>query len=195
MGMDRKIEKKYWTPNRILLLAGVFTVLSLSIYAFGFMDMRSSIKIDLERVTVSVVEEDFFQETLPVSGIIQPIKTTVLDAIEGGVVQQVYLESGASVEKGDTILVLANSTLQLQVMQQSSALYDQITNVRNSRLNLEQTSLRLKEQLADAKAQMEILEPKFERQQHLFDSDLISQQEFHETKKNYEYQKRRFELT
>ncbi|MAO65274.1 MAG: efflux transporter periplasmic adaptor subunit [Balneola sp.] len=195
MGMDRKIEKKTWTLKRILSLVAIVAFSGISIYAFWFMDVRSTLNVDPDKIAVSEVREDTFQEFIQVTGAVQPIQTIYLDAIEGGVVQQVFLESGTQVQQGDTILTLANSGLQLQVMQQTSGLYDQINNVRNSRLNLEQNTLRLQEQLANAKAQMEILKAKYERQQKLMERDLISEEEFQTTKENYAYQKRRHELT
>lgn len=195
MGMDRKIEKKTWTTKRILTIGGVIAFLGLSIYAFWFMDVRSTLNVDREKITISEVREDTFQEFIQVTGAVQPIQTIYLDAIEGGVVQQVFLESGTMVQKGDTILTLTNSSLQLQVMQQTSGLYDQINNVRNSRLNLEQNTLQLQEQLANAKSQMEILKAQYERQQTLMQRDMISKEEFQTTKENYEYQTRRYELT
>lgn len=195
MGMDRKIEKKTWTLKRILTIVAIAAFVGLSIYAFWFMDVRSTLNVERDKITVSTVQEDTFQEFIQVTGAVQPIQTIYLDAIEGGVVQEVFLESGTMVEEGDTILTLTNSSLQLQVMQQTSGLYDQINNVRNSRLNLEQNTLRLQEQLANAKSQMEILKAQYERQKKLIDRDLISEQEFQTTKENYEYQKRRYELT
>ncbi|MBD3616739.1 MAG: efflux RND transporter periplasmic adaptor subunit [Gracilimonas sp.] len=193
--MDRKIEKKTWTLKRILMISGIIAFVSLSIYAFWFMDIRSTLNVERDKITISEVREDTFQEFIQVTGAVQPIQTIYLDAIEGGVVQEVFLESGTIVEEGDTILTLTNSSLQLQVMQQTSGLYDQINNVRNSRLNLEQNTLRLQEQLANAKSQMEILKAQYERQQKLIERDLISEEEFLTTKENYEYQKRRYELT
>ncbi|MEX0719697.1 MAG: HlyD family efflux transporter periplasmic adaptor subunit [Balneolaceae bacterium] len=193
--MDRKIKKKTWTTNRILIGVGIVAFVGLSVYIFAFMDVRSTLNIDRERITISTVQENSFQEFIQVTGAVQPIQTIYLDAIEGGVVQHVFLESGNMVQSSDTILTLTNSSLQLQVMQQTSGLYDQINNVRNSRLNLEQNTLRLQEQLANAKSQMEILKAQYERQIKLMDQDLISEEEFQTTKKNYEYQKKRFELT
>lgn len=195
MGMDRKIEKKTWTLKRILMITGIIAFLSLSVYAFWFMDVRSTLNVDREKITISEVRQDTFQDFIQVTGAVQPIQTIYLDAIEGGVVQQVFLESGTMVEQGDTILTLTNSSLQLQVMQQTSGLYDQINNVRNSRLNLEQNTLRLQEQLANAESQMEILKSQYERQQKLIERNLISEEEFQTTKENYEYQKKRYELT
>lgn len=195
MGMDRKIKKKTWTTKRILTIAAILAFLGLSIYAFWFMDVRSTLNVERDKITISEVREDTFQEFIQVTGAVQPIQTIYLDAIEGGVVQQVFLESGTMVQEGDTILTLTNSSLQLQVMQQTSGLYDQINNVRNSRLNLEQNTLQLQEQLANAKSQMEILKAQYERQKTLMERDLISEEEFQTTKENYEYQTRRYELT
>ena len=195
MGMDRKIEKKTWTLKRILTIGAILAFVGLSIYAFWFMDVRSTLNVERDKITVSSVQENTFQEFIQVTGTVQPIQTIYLDAIEGGVVQQVYLESGTMVEKGDTILTLTNSSLQLQVMQQTSGLYDQINNVRNSRLNLEQNTLQLQDQLASAKSQMEILKSQYDRQKKLVEKDLISEQEYQTTKENFEYQKKRYELT
>lgn len=177
------------------MIAGVLAFVSLSVYAFWFMDVRSTLNVEREKLTIATVQEDTFQEFIQVTGTVQPIQTIYLDAIEGGVVQEVFLESGTMVEEGDTILTLTNSGLQLQVMQQTSGLYDQINNVRNSRLNLEQNTLQLQDQLASAKSQMEILKSQYDRQKKLVERDLISEQEFQTTKENYEYQKRRYELT
>jgi len=195
MGMDRKIEKKTWTTKRVLMVVGGILIAALIVYVIGFMDVRSTLNVDRERFTVSTVQEDVFQEFIQVTGTVQPIETIYLDAIEGGVVNQVFLESGTMVQEGDTILEMSNSNLQLQVMQQTSALYDQINNVRNSRLNLEQNTLQLQEQLANARSQLQILESRFERHQHLREQDLISEQEFEETQANYSYQKERYDLT
>jgi HlyD family secretion protein len=195
MGMDKKIEKKTWTPKRILMIVGILAFLSLSVYAFWFMDVRSTLNVDRDKITISEVQEDTFQEFIQVTGTIQPIQTIYLDAIEGGVVQEVFLESGTMVQQGDTILTLTNSSLQLSVLQQTSNLYDQINNVRNSRLNLEQNTLRLQDQLASAESQMKILKNQYERQQSLIAKDLLSEEEFQTTKENYEYQKKRYELT
>lgn len=194
-GMDRKIKKKTWTSKRIGMIIGGAAIVGLFIYSFIFMDIRSTLNVEKEKLTINTVLEDSFQEFIQVTGTVQPIETIYLDAVEGGTVQQVHLESGTMVEKGDTILTMTNSGLQLQVMQQTSGLYDQINNVRTSRLNYEQNNLRLRDQLANAKAQMDILQSEYKRQKQLYEKELISEQAYVETRENYEYQKKRYELT
>lgn len=194
-GMDKKIKKKTWTTKRIAMIVGGVAIVALFIYSFIFMDVRSTLNVETEKLTISTVQEDSFQEFIQVTGTVQPIQTIYLDAIEGGVVQEVYQESGTMVDEGDTILTLSNSSLQLNVLNREAQLYDQINNVRNSRLNLEQNTLQLQEQLADARSQKEILEAQFNRQKKLSEKDLISEQEFEQTKENFEYQKKRYQLT
>ena len=195
MGMDKKIKKKTWTPQRIIGLVLVTAIVGFFIYSFMFNEFKSTLNVDQERLTISEVKVDEFQEFIQVTGTVQPISTIFLDAIEGGVVQQVTLESGTMVNPGDTILVLTNSNLQLSVLNQEASLYDQINNVRNSRLNLEQNSLNIKEQLANAEFQLNVLKPQYERAQRLFGDNLISLQDFEAAKENYEYEEKRYALT
>ncbi len=195
MGMDRKIKKKTWTTNRIIMLVISLAVVGFFLYSFFIADFRSTLNVERDKLTIATVTEDSFQEFIQVTGNIQPINTIFLDAIEGGVVQKVELESGTMVTPGDTILILTNSNLQLSVLNQEASLYDQINNVRNSRLNLEQNSLRIKEQLANAEYQLDLLKPQFERSQSLYEQNLISKQDFEAVAENYEYEKKRYELT
>jgi HlyD family secretion protein len=117
-----------------------------------------------------------------------------LDAVEGGVVDDIYKETGSMVEQGDTIVALSNSDLRLNVLQQTSDIYDQINQTRNSRLNIEQNTLSLKERLAEAKNQLEITKSNYERERKLFEQNLIAEQQFLETKANYDYQQKRYNL-
>ena len=195
MGMDKKIEKKIWTTKRILTLIGGLAIVGFFLYSFMFADFRSTLNVEKEKLTIATVREDSFQEFIQVTGNVQPINTMYLDAIEGGVIQEIQLESGTNVQPGDTIVILTNSNLQLQVLQQEASLYDQINNVRNSRLNLETNTLRLKDQLANARYQLDLLKPQYERQKQLHENNLVSDQEFEETKEAYQYQVKRYDLT
>ncbi len=193
-GMDKKIEKKTWTTKHIAMAVGGVAILAVLLYGFIFMDTRSTLNVDRDKITVSTVQEDSFQKFIQVTGTIQPIQTIYLDAIEGGVVEEIYKESGTMVNQGDTVLTLSNSDLRLRVLQQSSAIYDQINQTRNSRLNIEQNSLSLKERLANAKNQLEITRSTYQRQKKLHEQNLVAEQAFLEAKENYEYQKKRHSL-
>jgi len=194
MGMDRKIENKKISKVKLSAISVAVVVVLVVVFNLYILDTRSSENVNREQVFIQEVTEDTFQEFIEVTGVVQPLHSTMLDAVEGGVVQQVLVESGEMVEAGDTLLTLSNSSLQLSVLQQEAGLYDQINNVRNSRLNLEQNHLRLREELANAETQKAVLEPRFKRDSSLFADQLISSQEFEETRHNYRFQQRRYEL-
>ena len=195
MGMDKKIEKKTWTLKNIALLLGGVAVASLLTYMVVGMDTRSKLNIEREKLTTSTVQMSEFQEFINVTGTVSPIKTVFLDAVEGGVIQEVVRESGTMVERGDTILTLSNSNLQLDVMNREAQLYEQINNLRTTRLQIEQNTLNLQAQLAEIEYQIELLKPQYERQKRLMNEDLVSKEEFEQVAENYQYQLKRKRLT
>ncbi len=62
--------------------------------------------MDIERITISEVKKGPFQEFIPVNGVVMPLTTIYLDALEGGRVEEKYVEDGAIMKKGDPILRL-----------------------------------------------------------------------------------------
>ncbi len=193
--MDRKIEKKTWTPRRIAAILGGVVLLGGIIYQIGFADHRSTMNVEKDRLSIATVSTGEFTDYILVSGQIEPARTVFLDAIEGGMVNQVIRESGALLKKGDTILVLNNSNLQLDVMQRETMLYEQINNLRQTRLLLDQNDLNQQGQLAEIDYQISLLKPQYERFKELHAKKLVSDREFEEVKEQYEYNVKRKKLT
>ncbi|WP_297335241.1 HlyD family efflux transporter periplasmic adaptor subunit [Algoriphagus sp.] len=193
--MDRKIEKKTWTPKRIAAALGGAILIGGIIYQLGFADHRSTMNVDKERLSIGTVQMGEFTDYILVSGQIEPARTVYLDAIEGGVVNQVIRESGALVNRGDTILILTNSNLQLDVMQRETMLYEQINNLRQTRLLLDQNDLNQQGQLAEIDYQISLLEPQYKRFKELHEKKLVSDREFEEVKEQYDYNLKRRKLT
>ena len=113
--MDRKIEKKKWTLKKIISISFIGILLLAIVYSFIFGDSGSRLNVNSERITISTVKKGVFQEYIPVTGSVIPIKTFYLDAIEGGRVETIYLEAGSYVKEGDPILKLANTNLLLDM--------------------------------------------------------------------------------
>ncbi|MDO9554126.1 MULTISPECIES: efflux RND transporter periplasmic adaptor subunit [Rhodonellum] len=193
--MDRKIEKKIWTPKFIALVAAGFLLLGFVVYQLVFADGRSSMNVSMERITIATVIESEFTDYIPVSGNIEPGEVFFLDALEGGNIQKVVRESGAMVNIGDTILIMNNSNLQLDVMQRETDLYFQINNLRQTRLLLDQNNLQQQGQLAEIDYQINLLKPQYERFKTLHSKKLISDRELEEVKEQYEYNVKRQKLT
>jgi len=97
--VDRKIEKKYWNKKRILTISGITALILLVGAAWYFTSGKSRLNVEAERLTISEVKKGSFQEFIPVNGVVMPVTTIYLDAIEGGRVEEKYVEDGAFVKK------------------------------------------------------------------------------------------------
>ena len=193
--MDKQIKKKKWTVKRVSMfsLAGAFVILALYNIIFG--DHSSKLNVKKERITISTVEKGLFQEFIPVTGNVVPIKTFYLDAIEGGRVEKIFEEAGSFVNKGDSLLKLANTNLLLDIMYREAELFQQSNNLRNTRIAMEQNKLTLRAQLLDIEYRLKLQKRVFEEASELHSKNLVSEKEFQEAKDNYEYLSSTLELT
>lgn len=194
MGMDRTIEKKKWPPKRIASYSAVAIFVLFVIYVFVFQFSKSSLNVRKERITISEVTKGAFQEFIPVIGEVMPIETYHLDAVEGGRVEEIYIEAGSVVKQGDKILSLGNTNLLLDIMWREAELFQQSNNLRNTRLQMEQYRLQLSQELASIDNQLQQQKRTYERYQELMKDNLISQHEFDLAKDQYEYLVKRREL-
>lgn len=193
--MDRQIKRKKWPPRRIAMYAAVAIFAGFIGYELMFGIHPSTLNVQAERLTIATVTRAPFQEFIAEQGTVMPITTIYLDAIEGGRVEQVFVEEGAFVNEGDPILRLSNVNLQLNVMQREAELFEQINNLRATRLQMEQRALDLRGQLAQLDYRILDRRREYERLQRLLADELIAQQEFDRVKDEYEYLLKSRELT
>jgi HlyD family secretion protein len=185
--MDQPIQRKKWTVKRIGMI-GVPTafILFFSLNML-FGDHRSKLNVETERLTISTVTKAPFQEFIPVTGTVIPIKTVYLDAMEGGQVSAVYLEAGSLVKKGDKILKLENNNLLLNILYNEANLAEQSNSLRANRLQMEQNRLALQSQLTQLDYDLKKQKRIYEQSRVLNEKGLISRQQFEEEKDLYDF--------
>ena len=193
--VDRPIEKKRWTPRRIVTIAGACIIIAAIAYSLILAKRGSRLNVKSERIRIDTVVRGEFQEFIPVNGTIIPINTYYLDAVEGGRVDSIYLEAGTFVEKGQRILELANTNLLMDVMYREAEIFQQSNNLRNTRLSMERNALEMQREVLD-------LEYKITQQKRIVESNislagknLIPDREFEESKDELAYLQRKLELT
>jgi HlyD family secretion protein len=191
--MDRKIKKKRW-PKVLWGVAAVVVLLSITLYAI-FRTADSTLTIEADRVKISIVERGPFQEYIRVVGMVEPKNTTFLDAIEGGRVEEIFLEAGNMVRRGDPILRLSNTNLLLDIMYREAEFFEQSNNLRDTRLLLEQNRLRLNNDLADVDFRLQQADRRLKRYAALFEDRLIPEQDYQAARDEYAYALKRKELT
>lgn len=193
-GMDRRLERKRRTPTTIVALVVAIVVVAAVGYAL-FGPNESTLRVSPERIAASTVTRGPFQEFIPVSGSVVPINNLYLDAVEGGRVEEIYLEAGTIVTRGDRILRLTNTNLLLDLMWREAELFQQSNNLRNTRLMMEQFRLELSKELADTENRLRQQKRTYERYQELAKDDLVPRHNVELARDEYEYLALRRELT
>lgn len=192
--MDRKIKKKAWTPKKIAYVSGAALFVLFVIYQIGFGDHSSKLNVEREKITISAVNQGPFQEFIPVTGTVMPIKTIYLDAIEGGQVDTVIREAGSFLNEGDVILRLENTSLHIQISNQDAAVVEQRNMLTNNSFNLEQNLTQSRQMLLNREYEIRRLKRIYQRQEELYKNDLISKEEFEQSKDDYDYEVKRQKL-
>ena len=193
--MDRVVPKKKWSTKRILTIAGIAGIVLLIAGSYYFTSGKSRLNVDTERITISEITKGPFQENIPVNGIVLPVTTIYLDAIEGGRVEELYVEDGTIMKKGQPILRLANTDLELSLSNQETAVFEVLTQMQNTRNNAEQNTIRQLNQMAEVENALAEAERIYKLNKKLFDQKAIGAQEFKSSENTYHYQVRRKKLT
>lgn len=189
--MDRVIEKKRVTPKKIILVAAGALGLVLLLYNLLFAEHNAKLNVQAERISLGTVEQGTFQEFIAVDGSVDPLKSFYLDITEGGRVEKIYTDDGRTVEKGDTILKLSNTTLQIDFMTRESQLYDLMNERQNSEITMKQDLIRKQNELAEIEYNLALAKRKYERNKMLISEKVIPQEEYEASKDEYTYLSKR----
>jgi HlyD family secretion protein len=192
--MDRKIQKKTFTVKRVATWGGGALFLVFVVYQVIFGERRSTLNVDMEKITISEVKRGVFQEFIPQTGTVEPGRTVYLDAIEGGNIKRIVSESGKMLKAGDVILELTNLNRELTVLQQEASFNESINRARETKVTIMKNDLEQQQMLATIKNALDILKPRYERQKQLYQKNLISKQEFEQTEADYNYNVSRMKI-
>jgi HlyD family secretion protein len=177
------------------MLGGGGLLFIFILYLLFFADKSSRLNVESERITISEVKYDSFQEFIPITGTVEPIETFFLDVSEGGRVVEKYEEEGAFLNVGDPIIRMDNAQLTLDVIYNQANVFSQINNLRSTRLSMEQNRLNLQAQLLDV--EYDLLDKKriYDNNKILFEKNLISKIEFDRSREDYDYTVKKRNLT
>ena len=165
--MDRRIERKLITPQRIAIAVGAILLIAVTAYAYVQFGLTRTLTVGSERITVSKVSYGTFHEYIPVTGNVEPRTTVYLDAIGGGQVTSVHVEEGAFVNAGDEIVTFKNTDLQLRVIQTEAPAAEQLAQMSTLRMQYDNSHLRNRRDLIDIEYQIDRLERDLARKRPL----------------------------
>ena len=150
--------------------------------------------IEQERLRIATVNEEPFMEFVEVEGIVQPIMTIQLNAIESGFVERIVREDGAMLRRGDTILVLNNPELMRSIDNERELWKGNKRNLQEQEIQMEQKSIDLKLQTLDQQYQIANLERKLTQSREEYSMGIKSRAELNIVEAENDYLHRRLML-
>lgn len=187
--MDIKIEKKkgikgLLTKKNLPYLLGV-VVLAFILWLI-FRDNASTLKVDARTIIVSEAVKGEFNDYVRVTGQVQPITTVQLSPLEGGIVEKLVVEEGATVKKGDIIVVLSNNNLNLSILDAEAQLAEKQNFLRNTLITMEQERLSLRKEQLQLDLDVARKKRTFQQNDELYKSDLIAREVWLQSKEDYD---------
>ncbi len=189
--MDRVIEKKKWSVKRILTIAGIVGIVALIAGSYYFTSGKSRLNVDTERITISEITKGNFKDAIPVNGIVLPLTTIYLDALEGGRVEEKYVEDGAVMKKDQPILRLSNTDLELSLVNRKLRYLTCLHKCRFRGTQAQQNTIGKLNQMADVDNAYKEAERLYKLNKHLYEQKAIGSQEFRQSELAWDYQVKR----
>lgn len=188
--MDRVVVRQRLDPRlvasgialAVALLAGLF---------YAFMPRAGTQSVAADRVTISPVTRGVFEDFLPLRARATPLVTVYLDAVEGGRVERLLVEDGATVAKGQLLAELSNTDLQLSTLARQTEVEQQLNNMRSQELALAQSQVRNERDIVQADLDAAKAQRLFEIQRPLADRGFVAGRVFRDTSDDLRYQQKR----
>lgn len=145
--MDRPIMQGWWRKRRSLLIAFACAMVGISLW-WSFHGPQRSLQVNAEMLSIDTVMYGDFHDFIPLRATVVPRETIYLDAIEGGRVEQVFVEPGDRVIAGQPVVQLSNTELELNVLDREARLIESLTQLQAYQTQLEQNRLNNEKALA-----------------------------------------------
>jgi HlyD family secretion protein len=176
--MDKPIAKKKGLQKKHIgyILGGI--ALIVIIYMAFFASHTSTYKVEKDKLIIETIIQDQFNDYISVPVTVEPISTIFLDAQEGGRVEEIMIEEGSMVKKGDIILRLSNPDLYLNILDSEAQLAEKENFLRNTQVTMEQERLSIKRELINLRYDIERKERSYQQNIILNKDNLISKEEF-----------------
>lgn len=185
--MDIEIkQKKYLVPRKYWTWIGGGTVLAAILLWLALGNLSSTLKVERRGLSIGEVKQTQFDDYVSVDGSVVPIQVVQISPEEGGVIRQKIVEEGTHIRKGDIIVRLSNSNLDLEILNAESELAEKQNMLRNTQITMEQDQLNNQTEAAQLSMDMQAKKRAYLHQTALQKEQLNSREEYLKSKEDYE---------
>jgi len=195
--MDKKITRPPFQKYlKQCLISVVIVGLVISAYRLNQISSNGrSQNIKIDNITISPVIKGAFIDALSLRGQVLPKTTVYLDTVAGGQVEQRLVEQGEYVERGQPLVRLSNTNLQLDVMGREAQVTEQLNFLRNTQMSMATNRLNLRRDLLEIDLQISHLKRRLKQSKPLVAKGVLAKDRLSELTSDLSYYQARKELT
>ncbi len=191
--MDRQIEKKSFLRRYAWYIAAAAALAALLVWiVLG--TTASTMTVDATDITISDVTRGKFDDYVRLNGQVLPIQVVQISPEEGGIVREKVVEEGTRVRKGDVILRLSNSNLDLQILNAEAELAEKQNLLRNTQVAMQQDRLNNRTEQATLDTDCDRKRRAYEQNARLYKERLISKEVYLQSREDYKLARRKQSL-
>lgn len=190
--MDTIITRKTNKKKYLIIALPIFLILGYLI--ISSLTKKRSLNVTKSEISIKTVEEGFFEDFLVFQARVEPMNSMLVNIIEGGAVQEIYVGNGDMVTKGQPLARLFNPNSELNYMQQETAIIEQINNLNKAKLDLRNQELNLAKDLIAIEHDYLDAKNLYDLNKKLFDQEILANNEWQITQENFRFQKERMNI-
>ncbi len=192
--MDIEIKKQKGISKKYLIWIISGAAFIAVIVWLATSNIASTLRIERRGLNIGEAVDSRFDDFARVDGRVMPIRMVQISPEEGGIVREKVVEEGSHVNKGDVVIRLSNSNLDLQILNAEAELAEKQNILRNTQLSMEQDRLNNRNEQLQINLEVIQKERAFHQQEKLYAERLISREEYLQAKEAYELALRRQQL-
>lgn len=190
--MDTVISRKNNKKKKLLIALPI--ILIFGYLVFSSLTKKRSYNVKLSEISIKTIENDFFEDFILFQAKVMPLNSLLVNVIEGGAVQEIFVENGDNVTKGQPLVRLYNPNTELNYMQQETSIIEQINNLNKAKLDLRNQELNLAKDLIAIEHDYLDAENLFNLNKKLFEQEILAKNEWTVTQENFRFQKERMSI-
>jgi len=187
--MDTVIIRK--NKKNKYFIAGIVIFLMFGYFVYYSVTKKPSLSVKKDEITIKTVTEDYFEDFIVFQAKVEPLRSMLVNILEGGAIQEIFAENGGNVKKGEPLVRIYNPNTELNYMQQETAMIEQINNLHKARLDLRNQELSLDKDRIAIEHDFVDAKNRYNLNKKLFEQEILAENEWTTTQENYRYQEER----
>ena len=146
------------------------------------MNRPRALTVSANELMIKDVSEDYFEDFVVFQAQIEPINSIFINVIEGGSVQEIFVENGEMVTKGLPIARLYNPNTELNFLTQETAIIEQMNQLNVAKLSILNQELDLSKDFVGIEHDFNQSKLDYELNQKLYNREVLAKNEWENTK-------------